>query len=276
MGSAIGGLILGLGATAFIFPNIDSLTPFVLVIVVVTFIAAWGATGPKLGYVGLQIAFAFYLVALEGFSAPTELAPARDRFIGIMLALVIMSFVFDQMWPVRTVTAMRRALASVLHREAELFRLVVKSTNQQDMLEHADTLRDHVGKTVQGLRTMNDTVDYEYGVDRELHKRVSQTILKAGLTAVALFWNQLAVFHRVTDRDFVTQPDLMDMLRKLADHLDAMADAVAETKLPDIVPATSLATPSLLTDPRYGEYTRNTIARYDELQAAISSMGVEI
>jgi multidrug resistance protein MdtO len=276
LGSAIGGLILGLGATAFIFPYIDSLTPFVLVIVVVTFIAAWGATGPKLGYVGLQIAFAFYLVALEGFSAPTELAPARDRFIGIMLALVIMSFVFDQLWPVRTVTAMRRSLASVLRREAELFRLVVTSTSREDLLEHADVLRDHVGKTVQGLRTMNDTVDYEYGVNRELHKRVSQAILKAGLTAVALFWNQLAVVHRVTDRDFTTHPDLMEMLQKLGDHMDAMADAVAEKKFPENVPAASFVNASLLANPRYGEYTRNTVARYDELQATVCSLGVEV
>jgi multidrug resistance protein MdtO len=72
LGSAIGGLILGLGATAFVFPYIDSLTPFVLVVAAVTFIAAWSAAGPKFNYIGLQLGFSFFLVALEGFSAPTQ------------------------------------------------------------------------------------------------------------------------------------------------------------------------------------------------------------
>jgi len=59
-------------------------------------------------------AFAFYLVSLSGFTAPTELAPARDRLAGIMLAVIVMWFVFDQVWPVRTTTEMRRVVASVL------------------------------------------------------------------------------------------------------------------------------------------------------------------
>ena len=62
----------------------------------------------------------YYLVVFAGFSAPTELAPARDRLIGILLALVIMAFVFDQLWPVRTVTAMRTALARSFVASAQL------------------------------------------------------------------------------------------------------------------------------------------------------------
>src|SRR5271169_1470601 len=99
----------------------DSITSLVVLVAVVAFISAWWAGGRRFNYVGLQIAFSFYLVAFEGFSAPTELAPARDRLIGILVALGVMWFVFDQIWPVRTVTAMRRSLASMLHNEAELF-----------------------------------------------------------------------------------------------------------------------------------------------------------
>jgi multidrug resistance protein MdtO len=52
------------------------------------------AGGRRFNKAGLQIAFAFYLVALGGFRAPTQLAPARDRFVGIVFALVVMWFVF--------------------------------------------------------------------------------------------------------------------------------------------------------------------------------------
>jgi hypothetical protein len=41
----------------------------------------WVAQGRRFSYVG--IAVSFYLVAFEGFSAPTKLAPPRDHLVGI-------------------------------------------------------------------------------------------------------------------------------------------------------------------------------------------------
>jgi multidrug resistance protein MdtO len=96
LGSILGGLVLGMGAEAFLFPHMDSITSLVILVGCVAFLSAWVAGGRRFGYVGLQIAFAFYLTALAGFTAPTELAPARDRFGGIVLAMVVMWFVFDQ------------------------------------------------------------------------------------------------------------------------------------------------------------------------------------
>ena len=101
LGSIIGGLILGLGSISFLFPHMDSITWLIVLVAPVALLSAWTAAGPRFYYVGLQIAFSFYLVAFKGSSAPTQLAPARDRLIGILLALVVMWFVFDQMWPVR-------------------------------------------------------------------------------------------------------------------------------------------------------------------------------
>jgi len=123
LGAAIGGLVFGIGATAFLFPLMDSITSLVVLVAAIAFVAAWCGTGRRFNYVGLQIALAFYFVAFEGFGAPTELAPARDRFVGILVAFVVMWFIFDQMWPVRTVTVMRRALASVLRSDASLLQL---------------------------------------------------------------------------------------------------------------------------------------------------------
>lgn len=271
LGAAIGGLILGLGATVFLFPYMDSITSLVVLIGAVAFISAWWASGRNFNYVGLQIAFAFYIVAFEGFSAPTELAPARDRLIGILLALVVMAFVFDLLWPVRTVTTMRKALASMLHSESSFLRLLEKETPHSEFVFQADILRDQIGKTVAGIRTMAETVEYEFGVDRKEHERSSHVIIGIALTSTALFWNQFAFLHREQDIDFLTQPALTEMRRNLADRIDAMAAAVVE-KAPLPTARIPIVDASLPDDGRYGEYVRNSVARYEELWAAVSNL----
>jgi multidrug resistance protein MdtO len=213
------------------------------------------------------MAFSFYLVAFEDFSAPTELAPARDRLIGILLALLVMWFVFDQIWPVRTVTVMRQGLAGVLKSVAGFLRLIEPRPDPKDLLLQADALRDQIGKTVVSLRSMNDAVDYEFGVDREQHVRTSEMILQTALTAGTLFWNQFAVLYSEEDKDFLTEPDLIEMRRQLAEYVDGMAEGVVKKTAPLTVPATAFVPPAMLDDPRYGEYSRNTIARFEELQS---------
>lgn len=276
LGSTIGGLVLGIGAIAFLFPHMDSITSLMVLISFIAFISGWCAAGPRFNYVGLQIAFSFYIVAFEGFSAPTRLAPARDRFIGILLALTVMWFVFDQIWPVRTVTVMRQTLGNVLKSGATLFESIETTKRHSELLRELDILRDRVGKNIANLRTLTDSVEYEFGQDRESHIRSSEMILRAGITAAALFWNQLAFLHSETDIGFVTEPRLTELRRKLAEHLDAMSNAVvAKTTFPPEYAAT-LTTSDLLEDPHYGEYARNTVARYEELQAFTSALSLQV
>jgi multidrug resistance protein MdtO len=254
----------------------DSITSLVVLVGTVAFIAAWWAGGRQFSYVGMQIAFSFYLVAFEGPRAPTDLSPPRDRLIGILLALIVMWFVFDQIWPVRTVTAMRRAFASILRSQAKLFRLFETTKEYDGVLRDVDALRDQVGKTVAGLRTMNEAVEFEYGIDRELHRRSGETILQAALTAVGLFWNQLAVLHDERDRDFLEEPGLIELRRKLADHMDSMADAVVRKTVFQTADAAAFVGPGLLESPRYGDYAHNAVKRYGELQAIVSNLSVRV
>jgi multidrug resistance protein MdtO len=102
------------------------------------------------------------------------------------------------MAPARTVTAMRHALAVILRDGAKLFRLPESAKQHAALPKDIDALRDQVGKTV---RTMNDTVEYEFGVDRELHVHSSQTILRAvcGVTRGAET-EPLDVVHLSPDR----------------------------------------------------------------------------
>jgi multidrug resistance protein MdtO len=271
LGSAIGGA-LAIAATAFLFPHMDSITSLVVLIAAVAFIAAWWAGGRQFGYAGLQIAFAFYLVAFEGFSAPVELAPARDRLVGILVALVVIWIVFDQIWPVRTVTAMRRALASILRSEARFLRIFESDAEHRVRLQQVDGLRDQIGKAVAGLRSMNDTVAYEFGLDREKHSTLGDRILQAALTAVPFFWNQLAVLRNEQDSDFVTEPGLTEIRRKMAAHMDAMAAAVSQETPFETVQMAALVEPVLLISPRYGEYARNTVAAHEQIQTRVSAL----
>jgi multidrug resistance protein MdtO len=271
-GSIIGGLILALGATVFLFPYMDSITSLVLLTAAVALLSAWVAGGRNFSYVGLQIAFSYYLVVFAGFSAPTELAPARDRLIGILLALVVMAFVFDQIWPVRTVTAMRAALATILRGEARFLRLTQTARSHADLLRQADSFRDQIGKTAAGIRSMNDTIEYEFGVDRSLHALTGQTILRAALTSVAFFWNQFAVLHREEDRDFLTQPELIAMRRRMAEGMDAMANAAVNKTEFNVIDRDSLVNSSLLTHSLYGEFARHSVSRYQELELAVSQL----
>ena len=273
-GSVIGGLIFGLGATVFLFPHMDSIASLTVLIGVVAFISGWVAQGRQFNYVGLQIAFSFYLVAFEGPSAPTQLAPARDRLIGILLALLVMWIVFDQIWPVRTVSAMRHSLAVILWDGAKLFRLPEGAPRRADVFKEADSLRDQVGKTVAAIRTMNDTVEYEFGVDREPHIQLGQTILRAALTAVALFWNQTVFLHNKRDRDLLNEPRLVELRHKLAAAIDDMANAVAQTKTFVASDPSQFADASMFANPRYKEYVQNALTRFRELQDYVLNIDV--
>lgn len=265
LGSMLGGLV-GLGAAVFLFPNMDSITSLAVVICSLAFIAGWVAQGRRFGYVGMQIAFSFYLVAFEGSSAPTLLAPPRDRLIGILLALVVMWVVFDQIWPVRTVSLMRRAFADLLHDGAKLFLLPESATRHDDVLKPTEALRDQLGKTVSALRTMNDTVEFEFGKDREPHIRLSQTILRAALTSVALFWHQAVLLNHKGERALLSSSRVVELRHGIATTLDAMANSVSQAKTFNARNVSDLGDTLPFETQRQRDYAQNALTRLRELQ----------
>jgi multidrug resistance protein MdtO len=123
IGAAIGGGI-ALLVESLLFPNMDSITALVLVAGAVCMISAWISRSPHIGYVGVQIAFAFFLTSLAGFGPANVIAPARDRVIGIGLGVSVMWFVFDQLWPKRPSDLLHAILERMLrnahaHRNAD-------------------------------------------------------------------------------------------------------------------------------------------------------------
>ena len=94
---------------------------------------------------GLQIAFAFYLTALAGFTAPTELAPARDRFgvncIGDGRYVVCLTNVAG---PHDHRDA--HMVASVLTDASRVISIVDSGLSHADNPKESDRLRDRLGK----------------------------------------------------------------------------------------------------------------------------------
>jgi len=271
----IGGLVLAIGATAFLFPHMDSITSLVVLVAAVSFLSAWCATGRRFSYVGLQIALAFYLVAFQGFGPPTELAPARDRFAGILVGLIVMWIVFDEIWPVRTLTVMRRKLGSVVRNTAMVLTLGTARQSRDEDLRHADVLRDQVGKIVAELRTLNDAAEFEFGLDRRHQTDTGPVILRAAFAAAAMFWNELVFLRSRADEDSLNEPRLIEMRRALASELNRMSETLAHEDTDDTYePATdsSLFRSDILEQSRYSDYVRITLDRFHELVSVISQL----
>ena len=258
MGAIVGGLILGLGAEVFLFPLIDSITALVIVVGTVAFLAAWIAAGPRFNYVGIQIAFAFYLVALAGFTTPTELAPARDRLAGIMLAVIVMWFVFDQIWPVRTTTEMRRTVASVLEDASRVVALMDNRLPREAYARDSEILRDRLAKGLLTVRTLNEAAQYEFGPDREGHIRTAGKLMEVSMTAVALVWNHVAILNEPDESDSKSNPGLASVRQAVREGLSSIADAIEKEH--------SMETERLVADESSSEYERLTILRFNELQ----------
>ena len=100
-----------MGTIVFLFPKMDSISSLIILVSGVAFVAAWIGYGRTLGYLGLQLGFCFYTVVFRGPAPETQVQSARDALVGIAVATAVMWLVFDQIWPVRTVVAMRLTFA---------------------------------------------------------------------------------------------------------------------------------------------------------------------
>jgi multidrug resistance protein MdtO len=187
VGATIGGIIFGIGCIIFVFPYADTAIPFLVTVTCVSFIGAWFARSAHFSYVGLQIVFSFYLTVFEGFSAPTNMTFARDRLIGVFLALVVMWMIFHQLHPERTVDKMRHGLARLLTIEADLMSLL-----RTARLDKVPALREEANELVGTLRALAEVIPYEVDHDIERERNISEQIQNAASTAGSVFLTTIA------------------------------------------------------------------------------------
>ena len=178
IGSTIGGMILGIGCLVFVYPNLEGVQGFLLVIAALSFLGAWCAASPYYGYIGLQIAFSFNLLAFERLGAPTQMTPARDRLLGIALGFLVMFLIFHQVRPERTVDTMRRLLARLLRANAELIRLLAMPPDAGTAAKIAD-IRKQIAGIVANLPNFGHAVKFEFPPDRAASMKLGDEILNA-------------------------------------------------------------------------------------------------
>lgn len=132
------GAALGIGAIVFLMPHMEDVGQLALLVGAVSFGAAWiSFSGPRVSYMGWQIALAFFLCVLHGFGPSFDLVVARDRVLGILLGNVVMTLVFATVWPVSAAGAMRRATARAAEALAALARPLAAPA--ADLFRNLDT-----------------------------------------------------------------------------------------------------------------------------------------
>lgn len=228
-GAFVGGVIIGIGAQAFILPALDSITGFTLLFVAVTFLAAWFATSsPRLSYFGIQIALAFYLINLQEFKFQTSLSVARDRVAGILLGLIAMWLVFDQLWGAPAAVAMKRAFITTVRLLAQLFREPI-SSDHAVAVQQSYALRESIGVSLNRLREQADAVMLEFGSARERDLALRAQLFQWQLRLRSVFVARIALLkYRLRLRGFelpeTIQAAQHEFDMSLATLLDGLAD----------------------------------------------------
>ena len=164
--AAVAGGALGIGIQILVLPELDSIGGFTVLFGAIMVAAAWVATaGPRLSYVGLQVAVVFCIINLQEFRIQTALAPARDRIAGVLLGLFMMWLTFDQLWSAPAVDQMRKTFTATLRLLAQFAREPL-SRDPRVATDRSYSIRETINKNFEQTRTLADGVLFEFGPSR--------------------------------------------------------------------------------------------------------------
>lgn len=164
---AVAGGALGLGIQILVLPELDSIGGFTVLFIAIMVGAAWVATaGPRLSYVGLQVALVFCIINLQEFRIQTALAPARDRIAGVLLGLFMMWLVFDHLWSAPAAVQMRKAFIATLRLLAQ-FAKEPLSSELRVAADRSYSIREAINKSLEQTRALADGVPFEFGPSRQ-------------------------------------------------------------------------------------------------------------
>ena len=237
VGTILGGFVIGMGAQVFIFPHIDSIAAFTVVFVLVASAAAWVMTSsPRLSYLGLQGAFAFFLINLSEFKIQTSLSVARDRVVGILLGTSVMWLVFDQLWSAPAAVEMKRTFVATLRLLAQLARQPVLE-ELPAAIERTYSLRETINSHCDQVRSLADGVLFEFGPSRRRDLELRGLIRQWQPQLRALFVMRVAsVKYRLQLPGFAL-PENVRLLHEAYDNhsarmLEEMADRIESGDVP--------------------------------------------
>jgi multidrug resistance protein MdtO len=126
-GALIGGLVGGL-CLVFVIPSLTDIGQLCLLVAGVSALFAWVSTSSEnISYAGMQMAFAFFLGVLQGYTPASDLTVLRDRVVGIVIGDIWISVFFTSLWSVSALQQARNLWLSSLEK---LSALLVAPTKQ--------------------------------------------------------------------------------------------------------------------------------------------------
>jgi multidrug resistance protein MdtO len=120
VGCLIGGAA-GIAAIVFLLPALTSIGGLMIAVFIGAWAGAYVAAGsPRISYAGFQLAFAFFLCAIQGSGPSFDLTVARDRIIGILIGNLAAYCVLVYVWPASISRRIDPALATALRQLARV------------------------------------------------------------------------------------------------------------------------------------------------------------
>jgi multidrug resistance protein MdtO len=204
-GTVIGG-VFAIAAESLLFPNMDSITSLVCMVAVVAFVSGWVLRSPHIGSVGIQIGFAFFLTTLQGFSATTQIATARDRVIGVTLGTLVMWFIFDQMWPTRTSQALNQILRRTQDAAFQLEKINLRH-KPQIFAQRLSRLRVTVSLDLASMQQLESAAYFDFGRGHLRELAQSRTLVRKIEAAASEFYTEAL---RQSSRQLTSHPQTDD------------------------------------------------------------------
>jgi multidrug resistance protein MdtO len=119
-GALAGGVVGGL-CLVFVIPSLTDIGQLCLLVAGVSALFAWVSTSSEnISYAGMQMAFAFFLGVLQGYTPASDLTVLRDRVVGIVIGNVWISVFFTSLWPVSALQQARNLWSSSLEKLSAL------------------------------------------------------------------------------------------------------------------------------------------------------------
>ena len=288
-GATLGGA-LGLLVIIVAMPNMDSLASLLIVVAPCIALAAWLNTGSsRISYAGLQTALAFVLSALNDLGPTTDLEPARDRVIGVLLGIVIAGLVSGLSGPVLAGTEMRHAFATALRSLAGLSHVGLHGESTAEMVTPARGWRWKVYQDLTTTLRLQDESKFEWSESRARAEAERALIARLAADALGVFLTLLAVVRHRLDVSLTAMPpavaarfqalaqEVIALLEALADQVEGRAQAITPALSPLLARAAEAlrdAEPAL--DPLMQVHLQGRLAVYGDLVARLTQLAHDV
>ena len=284
---AVVGAAMGFAAIMVLIPGMESITSLTLLVAVGTAVAAWVTLGsPRIGYAGVQIAFAFYVCVIQGWEPTWHFDTIRDRLVGILLGNAIITLVFHYVWPVRASAAMWTSFASALRTMA---RLATVGSSADHTAVVTNGLRQQASRQFATAQQLADQAAFELGDPGGEGRAARERLQQATADAQSVFLTQMAIAHEWPALARSALPDtLAAELRRfdadVADSLEVIAqrsERTASRVMPNLraalaaVTAVAHASRSGVASPEVAADLQGRVALYRELVSRIERVRLD-